>query len=217
MGLVHQHIVQKKTLGSSAEGIPKRLKVLDDLPRLLKFRRNLLKGGLNLGQPAPEVDVIKDLILCASRYEAPRVLMCWLNGVMERETGGIDKANGRLLVVAHENDAGGRSVAIPGIMVVKNQRVDVYYGNLFLNENFNKLLINSIEWAMGNSRFTRLGETLEEKINEFNSIQEELRIAAEETREGRRTRRTYFLMIFWAVGLGITGLILVKMVLVPQE
>jgi hypothetical protein len=128
-----------------------------------------------------------------------------------------DSESGVPLVVAYENEVGGRAVAFPGIMVVKNQRVDVYYGNLFLNENFNTLLINSIEWAMGNSRLTRMEEVLVEKVNEFNSIQEELKIAAEETRERRRARRMYSLMIFWAVGLIVCGLILVKMVLVPQE
>ena len=70
---------------------------------------------------------------------------------------------------------------------------------------------------MGNSRFTRLEETLGDKVDEFNSIQEELRIAAEEAREGRKTQRTYFLLTFWAVGLIVCGLILVKMVLVRQE
>jgi hypothetical protein len=128
-----------------------------------------------------------------------------------------DSLSGVPLVVAHESEMGGRSVSIPGIMVVKNQRVDVYYGNLFLNENFNQLLINSIEWAMGNSRFTRLEETLDEKVDEYKSIQEELRIAAEGARENRKTQRTYSLLIFWAVGLIACGLILVKMVLVRQE
>jgi hypothetical protein len=128
-----------------------------------------------------------------------------------------DSLSGVPLVVSHESEAGGRSVAIPGIMVVSNQRVDVYYGNLFLNENFNQLLINSIEWTIGNSRYTRLEQELDEKINEFNRIQEDLRTAAEDTKDERRTRRIYYLLVFWAVGLVVCGLILYKLVLIPGD
>ncbi len=121
------------------------------------------------------------------------------------------------LVVAHESKRGGRSVAMPGIMVVSNQRVDVYYGNLFRDENFTRLLTNSIAWAMGNSRFAHLEEVLEDKIREFSSIQNERRTQADQARKERRIRRTYALIAFWAVGLAACGGILVKLILPAQD
>jgi hypothetical protein len=54
-------------------------------------------------------------------------------------------------------------------------------------------------------------------VEEFNNIQEDLRAKAEETKEGRRTRRLYSLIIFWAAGTIVCVLILFKLVLVPQE
>lgn len=123
-----------------------------------------------------------------------------------------DSRTGVPLVLAHQSEMGGRAVAMPGIMVVKNQRVDVYYGNLFINENFTRLLTNSIVWAMGNSRFTRLEQDLDEKINEFNSIQENQRVRSDEIKRERRARRTYFLIAFWAAGLTVCGIILIKLV-----
>jgi hypothetical protein len=121
------------------------------------------------------------------------------------------------LLVAHQSGKGGRSVAMPGIHVVKNQRVDVYYGNLFLNENFTKLLVNSILWAMGNSRFAQLEQTIDDKVDEFNHIQEELKSRAGTAAKERGTRRTYSLAVAWAVGLVACGTILIKVVLSPQE
>lgn len=127
-----------------------------------------------------------------------------------------DQETGSPLVVAHESEKGGRSVGLPGIMVVSNERVDVYYGNLFLNGNFTALLANSLVWAMGNSRFQALEQDLQQEIEEFNAIQEELRNEAENAESERRTRRTYYLVGFWAAGLVVCGLIMFKLVLAPQ-
>lgn len=127
-----------------------------------------------------------------------------------------DSETGVPLIVADESEKGGRSVSVPGIMVVSNQRVDVYYGNLFTDGNFTTLLTNSIAWAMGNSRFTRLDGNVDEKVEEFKGIQEDLRARADEAENDRRTRRTYMLAGFWALGLTVCAAILLKLVLPPQ-
>jgi len=127
-----------------------------------------------------------------------------------------DAETGSPLVVAHESENGGRSVALPGIMVVSNERVDVYYGNLFLDGNFTTLIANSVVWAMGNSRFEAMEQDLQQEIDEFNAIQEELRSEAESAEGERRTRRLYYLVGFWAGGLVVCGLILFRLVLPPQ-
>lgn len=128
-----------------------------------------------------------------------------------------DLETGSPLVIAHQSEMGGRSVAMPGIMVVASKRVDVYYGNLFLDHNFTTLLVNSVAWAMGNSRLASVGEEIEGKLDEWKALQEDLEAKAEAADKERSTSRTVKLIAAWTAGMAACALIVFKMVLPVQE
>jgi hypothetical protein len=126
-----------------------------------------------------------------------------------------DNATGCPLVIAHESHAGGRSVAFPGIMLAKVPRLDVYYGNLVLEEEFVKVFTNSVAWAAGNARIKRVEEGLAEAMVEQEDRIRQLLDEAEKTRRSKATGRMVGILLLWAGGLVSIGVVLKKLVLVP--
>jgi hypothetical protein len=129
-----------------------------------------------------------------------------------------DEQTGSPLVIAHENENGGRSVAFPGVWVIPSSRLDVYYGNLVADENFVKLFTNSVLWASkGSSRFTEVQKDLDEKIEDAKGKQERLKEEAEQARKREETQRLLMLIGVWVVGLIICAVVVLKLVLAPIE
>ena len=124
-----------------------------------------------------------------------------------------DNATGCPLIITHESNDGGRSVAFPGIMLANIPRLDVYYGNLMLEENFVKLFTNSVTWATGNSRIKRVREGLAEAMQEQENRIRQLADEAEDTRQGEATNRIVRLLLLWAAGLVSMGVVAKKIVL----
>jgi len=118
-----------------------------------------------------------------------------------------DNATGCPLLVTHESSGGGRSVAFPGIMLATVARLDVYYGNLVLDENFVRLFTNSVAWASGNARIKRVKEGLAQAIDEYEGQLRQLKGEADRARQDRTNRRTATLLILWAAGLVSSGLV----------
>ncbi len=127
-----------------------------------------------------------------------------------------DGATGCPLVLAHESNDGGRSVAFPGIMLAKVPRLDVYYGNLVTEEQFVKVFTNSVVWAAGNARIERVEEGLEQAMQEHEDRIRQLADEAEKTRQGKATGRVLRLILLWAAGLASIGVVAKKVVLKPE-
>ncbi len=129
-----------------------------------------------------------------------------------------DEEIGSPLVIANDNENGGKSIGLPGIWTIGNSRVDVYYGNLVAQEEFQTLFSNIVQWtAKESSRFRDIEEGLEEKIEEAKGKAERLKEEAEEARRKEETQRLIFLIGVWAAGLIVCGVIVKKMILVPIE
>jgi hypothetical protein len=120
------------------------------------------------------------------------------------------------LVVAHQSDKGGRSVAMPGIWCVSNARVDVYYGNLVADENFVKLFTNSVLWAAkGSTRYGTVSDNLAGKLEDADLERQELMRRAEEADKKRSSQRLILLVVVWGGGLVVCGLVIWKLVMGP--
>ncbi len=129
-----------------------------------------------------------------------------------------DEATGAPIVLTSESDAGGRSVALPGVWVVSNSRVDAYYGNLVRDENFIRLFTNSVRWAAkGSVHFSEASRDFEAKIEEANNKQARLREEAQKARERRTVSRVLLLSGLWAAGLLVCAVVIKKVVLVQIE
>jgi hypothetical protein len=122
------------------------------------------------------------------------------------------------LVVTYETEKGGRSVAMPGIWSVNNERVDVYYGNLITDDNFVKLFTNSILWAAkGSTWFNAISSNLTAKLEDSDAEQQELQRRAEEADKDRARNRMIFLVGTWGAGLVICVVVVWKLVMAPIE
>jgi hypothetical protein len=129
-----------------------------------------------------------------------------------------DQEIGSPLVTVYETGSGGRSVGLPGIWVVSNQRVDVYYGNLLADENFVKLLTNCVYWAAkGSSRFAEVGDDLSRKIEEAETLQDRLRKESEDAARKARMGRLVVLAIIWIIGLASCAIVAKRVVLSPMD
>lgn len=129
-----------------------------------------------------------------------------------------DEETGAPIVLAQENEKGGRSVAFPGIWVISSSRVDIYYGNLVEDQNFQNLFTNSVLWAAkGSTRFSEVTKDLEAKIEDAKNKQQRLKEEAELARKKESTQRTLLLIGIWAVGLLACGVVIKKLILIPIE
>ncbi len=129
-----------------------------------------------------------------------------------------DEATGAPIVLTCESEAGGRSVALPGIWVVSNSRVDAYYGNLVLDENFVQLFTNAVRWAAkGSTHFSEASRDFRNKLDDARSKQERLRDEAERARRKGNANRLLLLSGMWAAGLLACGVVIRKLILVPIE
>jgi hypothetical protein len=129
-----------------------------------------------------------------------------------------DQETGSPLVLAYQNEKGGRSVALPGIWVIPSERLDVYYGKLVEEPNFVQLFTNSVLWAAkGSSRYEEVQQDLDQKIMDAETRQDRLKEEADEARREEKTRRQVILAVLWAAGLVGCAVIAKKMVLVPVE
>jgi len=129
----------------------------------------------------------------------------------------MDGEIGAPLVVVAESDRGGRSVGMPGIWVVKASRVDIYYGNLFSDENFVRLFTNSVVWAMESPWFKDKGLKMQERMAEMKEEEETLAEDLERIERAKKSRRTIVLAVLWVIGLGACAVIAKKTILVPLE
>jgi len=129
-----------------------------------------------------------------------------------------DNETGSPLVVAYQNEEGGRSVALPGIWIVSSPRVDIYYGHLVEDQNFARLFTNSVLWAaQGSSHFSNVKKDLSTKIEEAKTRQQRLKEQAEEAEKRQNLRRVLLLSGLWIVGLLTCGIIVKKLILAPIE
>jgi len=126
-----------------------------------------------------------------------------------------DEETGSPLVLTYESEGAGRSVAMPGVMVVKTQRVDVYYGTLLADENFVKLFTNSVFWAAASPRFASVTQDIEGKLaiteNERRTLKEQGELAERKDRQ----KRLYTVLVIWVLGLAACALITKKLILAP--
>lgn len=128
-----------------------------------------------------------------------------------------DGETGSPLVVTYESKKGGRSVAFTGVMVVKQDRVDVYYGKLIAQEDFVKLFTNCVFWAAkGSQRYQDTSTNLSEKIEGAETRYERAREEAEKARQARSSRKMVILAAVWVVGLVACGMVVKKVVLSPE-
>ena len=128
-----------------------------------------------------------------------------------------DQETGSPLVVAYNNENGGRSVAYAGVSVVSSPRVDIYYGKLVDNENFTKLFLNSLEWVSQSSRFPRMTSNLSQTLQMAQEDKQRLREEAVRASRQRANRRTILLAVAWTLGLASCAVIVKKTILVPPE
>lgn len=129
-----------------------------------------------------------------------------------------DEEIGAPLVVAYENDEGGRSVGLPGIWVVSSPRVDIYYGNLVQDQNFVRLFTNSVLWAAkGSSHFPNVQKDLQGKIEEAKTKQQRLKEEAKKAEKRQNLRRVLLLTGLWAAGLLACGIIIKRLIMAPIE
>jgi hypothetical protein len=128
-----------------------------------------------------------------------------------------DNATGSPLVITHESVGGGRSVAFPGVMLVSIDRLDVYYGNIVSDENFVKLLTNSVAWAGDNGRIRGVEEGLAEKLGEYEDQLQRADEEAEDASRGERTGQMLTLLALWVVGLVSCGVVVKLVILAPVE
>ena len=129
-----------------------------------------------------------------------------------------DQETGAPLVVAYQNENGGRSVGFTGVSVVSSPRVDIYYGKLVADENFTKLFLNSVVWAsQGSSRFSRISANLSETLQEAKERQQRLKEESQQASRRRATQRLALLVVFWILGLAACVVILKKAILLPLE
>jgi len=128
-----------------------------------------------------------------------------------------DEITNSPLVVTLESDKGGRSIALPGIWAVSNTRVDVYYGNIVADENFVKLFTNSVFWAAkGSTRYNTISNNLTGKIDSADLKRQELSSAAEEAAKKKAQQRLILLVAVWGGGLVVCGIVIWKLVMVPE-
>jgi len=129
-----------------------------------------------------------------------------------------DEVSNSPLLVTHESEKGGRSVSMPGIWCVNNQRVDVYYGNLVAEDNFVRLFTNSVLWAAkGSTRYDTISTNLTAKLENSDQEKDELRRRAEEADKDRANQRLILLIIVWGTGIVVCVLVIWKLVLAPVE
>ncbi len=126
-----------------------------------------------------------------------------------------DEETGSPLVVSYESEGGGRSVALPGVMVVKTARVDVYYGTLLADENFVKLFTNSVFWAAASPRFARVTQDLAGKLATIQEESQSIKERAELAMKRQRQKRIVTVGLVWILGLSACALITKKLVLAP--
>jgi hypothetical protein len=136
----------------------------------------------------------------------------------EHQVAYRDQEIGSPLVTTYETEKGGRSVSLPGIWVVSNARVDVYYGKLLADDNFVRLLTNSVYWtAKGSRRFSEVSEDLPNRIREAGTLQDRLKEEGEKAARKARTRRLAILVIGWIIGLSACVVVAKKVVLRPPD
>ena len=126
-----------------------------------------------------------------------------------------DEETGAPLVLAYESEGAGRSVAMPGVMVVKTPRVDVYYGTLLADGNFVKLFTNSVLWAADSPRFASLTQNLEGKLATIENEKQALKQEGQAARKKDRQKRLATVVVIWAMGLAACALITKKLILAP--
>jgi len=120
-------------------------------------------------------------------------------------------------VIAYEGEGGGRSVAFPGTWVVSTSRLPVYYGNLVVNEDFAELFCNSVRWAAESSRYTRLSGEWSNRLVNVSESRERMVKEAEERIKAGSSKRTYTLLLLWALGLVASALIGWRLVMRPVQ
>jgi len=129
-----------------------------------------------------------------------------------------DEETGSPLVLAYENEQGGRSVAFPGVWVIPSERLDVYYGKLVAEPNFVKLFTNSVLWAAkGSTRFNEVQKDLDVKIEDAKGKQDRLRQEAEDARKREENQRLMMLIGIWVAGILVCAVVVKKLVLAPIE
>jgi len=126
-----------------------------------------------------------------------------------------DEETSSPLVILHESDGGGRSVAMPGIWIVKAQRVDIYYGNLVKDENFQRLFTNSVLWAAEARRYIDTAQHLDERLQGMKEEEERLKLDVERQRKRKATIRILSLGAIWVAGLVTCGVITKRIILAP--
>ncbi len=120
-----------------------------------------------------------------------------------------DRKSGAPLVIAYESDGGSRSVSFTGCFVRSREDARNYYGKLLGDENFQMLLMDSLEWTVdGTTRNSKYGSSYPEIISQHRERIQDLRLERDEKEEKAETRRLIMLSIGWIAGLALSiGLI----------
>ena len=115
------------------------------------------------------------------------------------------------LVLAYENQAGSRSVALTGCFVRPMESARNYYGKLVGDPLFVSLLTDSVKWTLeGKTRYSAFQGKWQELIREEKERIDALRRRAEERSSRSRKNRLVLLTVSWVLGLAACGLILRK-------
>jgi hypothetical protein len=125
-----------------------------------------------------------------------------------------DKDTDAPLVVSLEREGGGRSVSMTGGYVVDVERLPFYWGNLVDQEEFRKLLKQSVSWAMeGSKRYDDLSPESEGRLGEEADRLKGLEDGGEKSRSRAEQRRLLILAGLWGVGLAFQGFLVIRFVI----
>jgi hypothetical protein len=122
------------------------------------------------------------------------------------------------LMVAFQSDAGGSSVAFPGLTVQAVEGKDNYYGLLLERQEFRDLFLNGLKWAIDNSpRYERLRTIAGPAMEAEASRRADLAAEADKLQSRIENRRLMRLAVLWGVGLAFCAGVALKFVIVGGE
>jgi len=122
------------------------------------------------------------------------------------------------LVIAHTGPKGGRTVSLPGCMVIHVERVSNYYGNMLGHPLFRKLLVDSFRWVSeSNTRFEKYEQTFAADLQERKEQRSQLLDEVERGRRMKKTKRLLFLAVSWGIGLSVISCVVYFRFLKPHR
>jgi hypothetical protein len=125
-----------------------------------------------------------------------------------------EEETGAPMVVILEGSEGGRTVSWPGCYVVDVERLPFYWGRLVEQEEFRRLLVGLLDWAMeGNSRYDERAPSAQMDLQAEAERLDEVMEDGEDLRRRSERGRLYTLLILWSIAIVFQGFLVVKFLL----